>query len=310
MNNNFATLILVCGTDRSGSTMLDVMLGNVSDAFSCGELSAWFRPYRKHHFQIDCLCNQTPCPVWEKLKDVPENNIHATVAKELQVKYVIDSSKDICWVIDAQKWSLKSRLRTINLIVWKHPIELAYSYWKRGKNVTSWRNSFVSYYGRVLQVGLPFISIQYADLVTAPSSSLEKLCIALEMPYFEGKERFWEKQHHHLFGSEGVRLQMKAGDSRIELKKIYPDEFEKHRGELEKQLAQDKKVQHIIQALMQVDVIQKPENMISETKYISPRFLPFWYYRKNLIRRIRRYIPEYERPMSKNVETVPLDHSG
>jgi LPS sulfotransferase NodH len=89
MGNNFfekndVTLILVCGTARSGSTMLDVMLGNAPDAFSCGEVSSWFRPYRKQHFQIECHCGQRPCPIWEKIKDIPENIFHASMAKELK----------------------------------------------------------------------------------------------------------------------------------------------------------------------------------------------------------------------------------
>ena len=306
-----ATLIHVYGTDRSGSTMLDVMLGNAPDAFSCGEVSAWFRPYRNHHFQIDCLCAQTPCTVWEKFKNVHEEDFHAAVVKELTVKYVIDSSKDICWLIDSQKWASRSGLKTVNLLIWKDPIELAYSYWKRGKKVNSWRKSFVSCYGRLIRTGLSFLSIRYSDLAVDPSHSLEKLCNALGMLYFEGKERFWEKQHHHLFGSEGIRLQIIAGDSRIEIKKVYPEEFVKCRNDLEKQLAQDREVQYIIRVLRNANALLETEKWNPDGNNITSRFLPFWYYRKNLIRLIRRYIPEStEHPAVKNVETIPLDHSG
>jgi hypothetical protein len=43
-------LILVCGAARSGTTMLDLMLGNSPDVFSYGEIYALFRPFRTHHF--------------------------------------------------------------------------------------------------------------------------------------------------------------------------------------------------------------------------------------------------------------------
>ncbi len=38
-----------------------------------------------------------------KKKCVSENQFHATVIKELGVNFVIDSSKDLCWLIDVQE---------------------------------------------------------------------------------------------------------------------------------------------------------------------------------------------------------------
>lgn len=52
------TLISICGEGQSGSTMLDLMLGNGYDTFSCGEVYAWFRPWRTHHFRITCSCGK------------------------------------------------------------------------------------------------------------------------------------------------------------------------------------------------------------------------------------------------------------
>ena len=66
------TLIKICGAARSGTTMLDLMLGNASDAFSCGEVNARFRPWRSHHFNPECRCGQNPCQIWAEIADVPE----------------------------------------------------------------------------------------------------------------------------------------------------------------------------------------------------------------------------------------------
>jgi len=305
-----ATLVHVYGTDRSGSTMLDLILGNGPDAFSCGEVSAWFRPYRKHHLRIDCLCGQDPCPVWEKIKDIPERFFHAAVAKELNVKFMIDSSKDICWLVDAQKWASSQGLRTVNLMIWKDPVDLAYSYWKRGRQIEGARRAFVKCYGWALRLELPFLSIRYDELVRDPSGSVERLCQALGMPYFEGKSRFWEKKHHHLFGSGGIRTQAEDKDSRIEKSKAYPAEFEKQRSSIEKRLAGDRNVQRIILALRRADVLRRDEAGIPETDFIRPRRMPLWYYRKMVIRSLRRYLPErYDDSKGRAVETIPLKHS-
>jgi hypothetical protein len=39
---------------------------------------------------------------------------------------------------------------------------------------------------------------------------LERICKSLEVPYFPGKERFWEGESHHLFGASSVRIHFAA----------------------------------------------------------------------------------------------------
>ena len=121
------TLVNICGTARSGNTMLDLILGNSDDTFSCGEVYAWFHPYRQHHFKINCSYGNNPCQTWEKIKDEPENEFHAAIFKTLGVSFVIDSSKDLCWLIDTQTWAFANNLKSINLVIWKDLLELAYS---------------------------------------------------------------------------------------------------------------------------------------------------------------------------------------
>jgi hypothetical protein len=304
-----ATLVNIYGTDRSGSTMLDLMLGNAPDAFSCGEVSAWFRPYRKHHARIDCLCGQELCP-WAKLKDVRESDFHATTAHELNVRFVIDSSKDVCWLIDSHGWAHRNGLSTVNLLIWKDPIDLAYSYWKRGRRNNAWRHTFVKCHGRFLELGLPFTAIQYDDLARSPSQVIERLCAVTGMDYFEGKARFWEKQHHHLFGSGGVRIQVGSGESLIENKKSYPDAFEKQRHEIRERVEQDMQMQDILRQLKKADLMCGTPAPNGGTTVLPPTILPSWYYCKKMVRWIRRYIPEaYDNAVAREVETVPSKRS-
>lgn len=303
-----ATLINVCGTSRSGSTMLDLMLGNGADAFSCGEVCAWFRPWRPHHFEIDCPCGEVPCPVWSRIKAVPEDQFHATVIRELQVDFVVDSSKDLCWLVDAQRWAAASGLRTYNVLMWKDPIDLAYSFWKRGYGIDFWRKEFVSYHGKILQVGLPFIAVKYDDLVGNLQPRLAQICSAVGLSYFPGKERFWEEEHHYLFGSGGIRRQVEAGKSVIKARTGFPPEFDAHISRLREQVAADQEVQQIMATLRQADVKLHRSDDSDHSQWLPKKPYPWWYYGKRAIGLVRRYIPEqYDDTVHEKVETVPLE---
>jgi hypothetical protein len=272
--------------------MLDLMLGNASDAFSCGEVSAWFRPWRTHHFKIDCPCGQDPCPVWKKIKSVPESQFLTTVIREMNVNYVIDSSKDLCWLIDMQKWAVADNIRTVNLVLWKNPIDLAYSFWKRGNGLIYWRKVFVKQHRRFFEIGLPFLAINYRDIVSNPQSKVEEICNAIGMPFFEGKERFWDKEHHHLFGSSGVRKQVVNGESIINSNEDFPREFEESIDYLRQQVVTDHEVQQIMEILRKADVSSFNDESSVNQRYTIKAPYPLWYYVKRIKRLKLRYLPE------------------
>ena len=289
---NMSILINVCGSNRSGTTMLDLMLGNASDAFSCGEVYAWFRPWRTHHFKIVCSCGQNPCPVWEKIKAVPENKFHSTVFKHLKVNFVIDSSKEECWLLDTQQWASKHKIQVFNLLLWKNPIDLAYSYWKRGKDIRQWRNDFVRYYKNIFSTNLPFYSVYLNDLLSDPKTKLLKICSVVGMPYFEGKENFSQKQHHHLFGSLGTRRQALSNNLVIRTHEIYPTKFEKKIELLSKQILLDVQLQEILEVLIASEISKSATSNIRSHTFEKPYLYPLWYYTKYGKRLFRYYFPQ------------------
>jgi len=69
--------------------------------------------------------------------------------------------------------------------------------------------------------------------------TLEKLCDTLNIPYFVNKERFWEKQHHHLFGSMGTRKQVEASNSNIRKHEDYPLEYKNIIPEIAAKISKD-----------------------------------------------------------------------
>ena len=112
--------------------MLDLMLGSGTRAFSCGEVFAWFRPFEPRHFSPECACGCVPCPVWDELSDLTEERFHAGVIDRLGMQIVVDSSKSLDWVSDANAWARASGLRVENVLIWKDPLSLGFSFWKRG----------------------------------------------------------------------------------------------------------------------------------------------------------------------------------
>jgi len=286
------TLINVCGAARSGTTMLDLMLGHSPAAFSCGEVYARFRPWQAHHFHPRCRCGQDPCPVWERIGHGPQSRFHAHVCAELGVNFVVDSSKDLCWLLDTQKWALATGLRVYKILLWKRPLSLAYSHWKRTGDPHAWRREFVGYYTRFFETGLPFHSIYFNDLVANPPRMLAAICAAVGMPYFDGQERFWEKQHHHLFGSHGVYEQTVSPNPAIRASESYPPEFTAHIADLERRIEADAEIQRLLATLRRARI--PPSGGFGPDSQRTGR-KPYWYYLRRARQTAYRYWPRRKR---------------
>jgi hypothetical protein len=209
----------------------------------------------------------------------------------LGVDFVIDSSKELCWVIDTQKWAVARGIKVFNLLLWKNPIDLAYSHWKRGRGLTDWRRPFVSYYSKLLETRLPFRSIYFNDLVSDPQRKLAEICAVVGMPYFDGKERFWEKQHHHLFGSHGVYRQVADKDSTIKASETFPPEFKAHLDTLSQQITEDSKVQQILETLQQAEISSSQEFSAEDQEFLIGKPYPLWYYAMKARQVFRRHFP-------------------
>ncbi len=301
------TLINVGGTSRSGSTLVHLILGNAPDAIACGEVVSWFRPEHTHHFEIDCPCGRRPCPVWNKISTASANQFYSTAFRELGVQYLVDSSKALSWILDTHRWARNSDYAVVDVVVWKNPLDLAYSFWKRGHDLMFWRSQFVKYYGRVQQLRLPVVAINYGDLMQRPRETTASLCAAIGMPDYEGKERFWEGEHHHLFGSLGVRRQVEAGQSVFVSQQNFSDKFATKVDALSDTINADNEVQQLIHFLKSVDVTESSAYRRSEP-YRPPHVYPGWYFAQRIKRVYRRYYPAtlIHAGRADDIETVPI----
>lgn len=284
--------------------MLHLMLGDHHSAVAVGEVSSWFRPTKQHHFQLGCACGDLDCPRWAQLREERESRFHRAVAEETGARYVVDSSKEISWLIDTRRWAAKSGMEVRNVFVWKDPVELAFSFWKRRGDLWLWRREFVKYYQRLEQLKLPIATVNLGEALRSPESKIADLAKAVGMNYEKGMERFWEFEHHHLFGSYGVKRQTQIGDSFFK-PPSYPAEFEVHLDELKSGIEEDTEVARLIELLRANDVSEGQAPM-REVALSHP--LPVWYYAQKAKHRVRRYRPRHKDPdRSHSVATIPVD---
>jgi hypothetical protein len=282
-------LIMVCGAARSGTTMLDLMLGNSTDAISTGEISRLFRPFRKHHKNPVCSCGEADCPVWRGLTDGPESGSHENIfGKRPEINFVVDSSKDLRWIFDSNLWADRANLPLANVVIWKDPIDLSYSYWRRGESVDWYRKAFLTYYERFLDLKLPFVSVNYKQLVTDANGTLEALCNTLGIDYSDARVNFWEKRHHHFFGSTGTRSQIGNEGATLSYKTEYPDEFIKLFELESKWIETDKRFSRVVSELRAHDVSR---GLMADGKEFLTVRRPLWYYRHSLKALWWKYYP-------------------
>jgi hypothetical protein len=282
-------VIFVNGTARCGSTMVDLILGNDVLGFSLGEVASWFRPWRTHHFDIKCGCGVYPCPVWEKLRYVPESELYGAVARSQNVEFVVDSSKSLTWVIDQNlRLASSNEFEVFNIFLYKDPVALHHSHWKRGAGDTASTARHYGYYSNALDAQIPFVTVNYDWFVRNMDEGLALLCQRLDVPYFEGKERFWQKSHHHLFGSFGPRMQMFTENPRIYVEE-FGAEYESLIPGLQREFQAIQDLQRILSEMQARDL---REYSASEGVKKSRVRRPLFYFRQRWRERKMRFFPQ------------------
>ena len=218
-------VIFVGGTSFSGSTLLDMILSNDPRGFSCGEVVALFHPYRPHHIKPECGCGNSNCNLWSKVLKSGKENLYRRLFELFpNVNFIIDSSKDAFWINWQTKKLKNQQISVKNILILKTPLELAKSLDKRNR-IKDLQKTWINYHRLYSTLVKDWRSIRYFDL-TNNVMSLKYICDYLEIPYFPGKEKYWKKKHHTLFGNTSAKIHLYADNTQL---------FEKAKDELLKQ---------------------------------------------------------------------------
>jgi hypothetical protein len=149
--------------------------------------------------------------------------------------------------------------------------------------------SYYSYYKSLTASGIPFISVNYNDLVDNPEQILAEIRKLVGMTYRSGKENFWEKNHHFLFRSPGISRQVRNKNSIIYKRSEWLDEFKLEVDSLTRTVLKNKKLRQIL-IDMEMNDIGKIHNYVP--KRYKKRLKPIWYYYRTARRIYQRYFPE------------------
>jgi hypothetical protein len=209
-------VIFIGGSSFSGSTLLGCILGSNPQSpfntFHLGEVHAFFNPqHPKYGKPFGAL--QTGGIIWKDIDcSVGPENAYYEIFKKSKSNIIIDSSKNINW--------LKIQHDCCKHHDWSFQLLVSYrtfaGIWDSGKrrNLEYKRNlSNIMYYPRLLseiqRMGINFSVINISFLINSPAEITQKICTSVNLPYFNGKENYWNFNHYHLYGSSTQRKQMK-----------------------------------------------------------------------------------------------------
>ncbi len=218
-------VIFVGGTSYSGSTLLDLLLANSPNGFSCGEVYALFYPFRKHHINPMCGCGNPQCQIWPKIKKWGPKRLYQSIFDMFpEVDCIVDSSKDPLWIRDRCSELADTDIAVDNVLIWKNPLEFYQSRLKRHQEYR-WESEWINYHRLYFAFIDKWLSLPYAKLVKSPAA-LERLCHQLRIPWSKCRMSYWEKQHHTLFGNASAKIHFHDQSS---------DQYSKYREELVEQ---------------------------------------------------------------------------
>jgi len=182
-------------------------LGNDPRGFSVGELSYYLNPLKRHTRQAICGCGSPDCDIWPRVrKGGPERAYETLFAAFPEVEFIVDSSKDPFWIDKQVRRLARQGIETRRILIWKTPLEIANSYRKRGR-FEDWERAWINYHRLFFALFPEWRAIPYRVFAN-DLNGLRRVCEYLDIPYFDGKERYWEKTHHLLFGNNTARVHL------------------------------------------------------------------------------------------------------
>lgn len=198
-------LVSIVGPNHSGSTLLGAMLGAApvwNTHPHVGESHAFFTPSHERFGKPICGGGEHECPKWTMLnKNAPDP--FRQMFRKYNTNLIVDSSKLMEWFNRVPEGDVQQTF----VLIWRCPDALRHSYLKRMEPFAA----EIRYADDMAQVRHfvnrnwgKFVSISLEALTRDPAGSLEKLCELVDIPYFAGKEAFWNFENHHFGGATMV----------------------------------------------------------------------------------------------------------
>ncbi len=212
-------VIFVGGTSYSGSTFFHLTLANDPKGFAVGEVKHLFRPTKERHARPTwaCGCGDPECTLWNRVRKNGEAHLYESIFEiHPEVEFIVDASKNVVWIDDQIDYLSRQGIEVQSVVIWKTLMEFAHSLKKRnrlgakdGAELANWPRYHRNFYSFVED----FRAVKYADYARDQAAVLQAACAYFDIPYFEGKERYWEKIHHSLGGNLSSRIHLYSKES-------------------------------------------------------------------------------------------------
>lgn len=229
-------VIFLMGPGHCGSTLLDLILGSHSEAFSLGELHRIWTSIDTNE-EPPKICGVCPgaCDFWNQRASLPmlrlyfsrKNQLRSLLRKAGQYVFnpyeglmkwsgksvLVDSSKNPAWIkrqlAFAHRWRgitpylvyiSRDGRAVVNAYYRKYPqrgVEAITQQWKNQiLEMEEFYNQFPA--DRKLKVS-------YEQLASQPEVVIKSLCERCAISYEPEMLRYWMHDHHHVFGNGGTR---------------------------------------------------------------------------------------------------------
>ena len=237
-------VIFIVGIGRSGSTLLDLMLGSHPEAFSLGEISKLpefvnqgkrnLAALEESTFWIDSfdetelkrfaagisnhrLNKRIPLKVEKFVRELLGKddifNSYTTLFKKTKAQILVDSSKYLSWVSNQLK-NKEFRSGAIDAYLIRivrdgRAVVNSYSRIYPDSTISEISQRWVINFQEQQQLYDSFpgerkMLVRYEELATKPEEVLTNICQLLGIEFFPDMVEFWKHEHHHIVGSRGT----------------------------------------------------------------------------------------------------------
>ncbi len=207
-------IIFIAGTSYSGSTLIDLILSNSSNATSVGEIESIFNPVKIHHLKkIEEIKSD---PVWGTILNKGVGQLYQNLHDTLDVETIVDSSKNPAWIryhIDRLPQDVSYQV----ILVYKSLPDLKHSYEKRGRY--NWAKIYKRYHNLFFNTISDFKRIEYKDIPLRTDNFwalLKHLGTELE----EERLEFWNQSRTNFFGNNNANIAFSQAKGNDETPKL------------------------------------------------------------------------------------------
>jgi hypothetical protein len=212
MREDCMKIIFIAGADHSGSTLAGAILGADKKPyrhFHIGEAHAFFCKGNKRFGNPKAARKMTGGEIWDEIDPmVGYENAYEEIFNKTKAEMIIDSSKTPR-NLSIFKTACVEKQYSIHVVVTFRPFAKIWnSDLKRNKNekkIIQNINRYFRYKKMVMDQGLEYSIINMENLILDPPGITSALCSATGVPYFKGKENYWQFPGCHLYGSHTQR---------------------------------------------------------------------------------------------------------